>query len=488
MKININSILTNTIKEKGYTKLTPIQEQCIPLMLSGEDIMAQAETGTGKTAAFALPILDKANCKLNKTQALILTPTRELALQVAEAFNGYGKNLKLGATAIYGGQSYTIQKKAIQKRPQIIVATPGRLVDMIKQKNIDLSQVQYLILDEADEMLKMGFLDDVSWIIEQLPENKQVALFSATLPLKVKKMAKKYLRDPKIITIEPKTLESEQISQQLVQINKNNKLDCLYRILAQFENHGTIIFVKTKQESMEIADKLALKGHTVSAINGDINQAAREKTIERLKQARINILVATDVAARGIDVERVEHVINYDMPFDVDSYVHRIGRTGRGGRTGLATSFAANKDRSLLRDIEKKFGPLKVIQPPSSEELNRQQLISLQDKIINVANKSKKLTEFKVWSEDFIAKNDSISTEEKLAALAYLFLQNSFFDEKAIIEANNKSQARTQRYKSKSERKPKNAKPSKQSKSFKFKTKERGNSKNNYRKKTVSGS
>lgn len=426
----LNKELMSTIKNMGYTEFTPVQEKGIPIILAGKDLMAQAQTGTGKTAAFALPILDMINPKSNKTQALILTPTRELAIQVAQAFDDYGRALKIGATAIYGGQSYTIQKKSIQKRPQIIVATPGRLVDMLKQKNLDLSNVGHLILDEADEMLKMGFLDDVSWIIEQLSEKKQVALFSATLPAKIKKMAKKYLQEPETIVIAPEKSESAQISQQLVQVNRNNKLDYLHRILAQHGKQGTIIFVKTKQESMEIADKLAHKGHAVSPINGDMNQAAREKTIERLKQSRIDILVATDVAARGIDVERVEHVINYDMPFDVDSYVHRIGRTGRGGRTGLATLFAASKDRNLLRDIERKFGELKQIEPPSAAELNRMQLDKMQEKVVNVAQKSKKLSEFKLWAEDFIAKDETCSTEEKLAAIAYLFLQDSFFEEK----------------------------------------------------------
>lgn len=421
----------------GYKNPTPVQAAVIPILKAGKDVVAQAETGTGKTAAFAMPILENVDPKSKTVKALILAPTRELALQVTEAFNKYGKNFNLTATAIYGGQSYTVQKQALKRNQTIVVATPGRLVDMLKQNQLKLDNVEHLILDEADEMLKMGFLDDVSWVIEQIPKNKQMALFSATMPKKVQDMAKKYLRKPEYVLIKPENNESAQITQQLLQVSRHEKLETLTRLLAKQGKCGTIIFVKTKLESMELAEKLCARGHSAAPINGDMNQAARENAIARLKKGSLDILVATDVAARGIDVERIEHVINYDMPFDVDSYVHRIGRTGRGGRTGLTTMFANPKEKFLLRNIEKRFGQLNVIESPTVTELNNQLLNKLQQDVLNIAQKSKKLGDFQAWAQELIAE-ETCSTEEKLAALAYYVLQDRIFEERpAKSESKN---------------------------------------------------
>lgn len=399
-------------------------------MVEGNDLVVQAKTGTGKTAAFALPTIDKLNQKVKKTQALILAPTRELALQVAEAINKYGSNLSVTATAIYGGQSYSIQEQSLRKNPFVIVATPGRLVDMLKSRKICLKNLTTLILDEADEMLKMGFIDDVEWILEQTPKKKQVGLFSATMPKKVRDLAKKYMQDPINITIKPKDDEVAQIKQKIVNVKAREKLDILLRLLAQDKKLVSIIFVKTKTESMELSEKLYARGHAAAPINGDMNQSARERAITKLKTGKLDILIATDVAARGIDVDRIEQVINYDMPHDLDSYTHRIGRTGRGGRSGTAILFSTAKDKRLLKSIEAKFGALEEVVAPTHEELNKIQLQQLGQNAVNVVSKSKKLGSFINWSKSLLEESNDVKPHEIIAALGYLMLQDKLFEDR----------------------------------------------------------
>lgn len=456
LKKQVQQTLTNL----GYKIPTPVQKEVIPLFLEGSDLIVQAQTGTGKTAAFALPIIEKIDINSKKPEALVLAPTRELAIQVTEAFNEYSDKMPINATAIYGGQSYTIQKQALKKNPKIIVATPGRLVDMLKQKNLKLDAIKFLILDESDEMLKMGFLEEVRWIIEQLPENKQTGLFSATLPKKVLDIANSYLSKPKKIIIKPKVEEAAQIKQELIILKQVSKLDVLYRLLAKSGKVGTIIFVKTKQESMELAEKLTKKSYSASPINGDMNQAARERAIEKLKSGKFDILVATDVAARGIDVDRIEHVINYDMPFDVDSYVHRIGRTGRGGRTGLATLFVTPREKGLLRDIERRFGQLEEVEPPTRSELNKKQLDNLSDSINRVIDKSKRLDAFYDWAEEIIEQGN-LSNKQIIAALGYLSLQDSFFDDTKDSNHKPEKPKPSKSYSKKPKYSKKNTKPRK---------------------------
>lgn len=447
-----NPKLQARLEQLGYTEPTPVQELAIPLLVDGKDVVVQAQTGTGKTAAFALPIINAIEPKSKNTQALVLAPTRELAIQVSEKFAEYGLLMKVSATAIYGGQSYTVQEKALRKNASIIVATPGRLVDMLKSRKINLSKVRTVILDEADEMLKMGFLDDVEWILEQMPESRQTGLFSATMPKKVRDMAKKYLNKPEHITIKPNTEEVAKINQKLVSIKQREKLDVLTRLLSAQGRIGIIIFVRTKNESMELAEKLQKRGHEAAPINGDMNQAARERAIDKLKTGKLDILVATDVAARGIDVDRIECVINYDIPFDLDSYVHRIGRTGRGGRTGNAILFATPRERGLLRDIERKYGNLEEIIPPSHDDLNKLQLEKLGQNAINVVKKSKRLQAFTDWSNELLEGSD-VAAHEIIAALGYLALQDVLFDkpkpEKPVEKAKRPDKGR---FKGKSDR------------------------------------
>jgi ATP-dependent RNA helicase DeaD len=346
--------ILQAIREIGYETPSPIQAASIPYLLSGHDLLGQAQTGTGKTAAFALPILHHIDLDRRVPQALVLTPTRELALQVAEAFQSYARHLAdFHILPIYGGQSMDAQLRQLRRGVHVIVGTPGRVMDHLRRQSLNLESLKTLVLDEADEMLKMGFIEDVEWILEHTPPQRQIALFSATLPEPIRKVAKRHLREPKEAKIEAKTATVEAISQRYWLVSGVHKLDALTRMLEVEDFDAMIIFVRTKVATEELAEKLEARGYSAAALNGDMSQALREKAVERLKKKSLDILVATDVAARGLDVERISHVVNYDIPYDTEAYIHRIGRTGRAGRKGQAILFVAPREKRMLSAIEK---------------------------------------------------------------------------------------------------------------------------------------
>lgn len=374
--LNLPEPILQALEKVGYEKPSPIQAESIPLILEGHDLLGQAQTGTGKTAAFALPMLANIDPEQRKPQLLVLAPTRELAIQVAEAFQVYASfSQKIKVLPVYGGQSYDNQIRQLKRGVQVIVGTPGRIIDHIKRKTLDLSELKFLVLDEADEMLRMGFIDDVELILSHAPEERQTALFSATMPGPIKKITQRYLKDPKHVKIASKVSTASTIRQRYCQIAPHHKLEALTRIMEVEVFDGMIIFVRTKTATVELADKLSARGYDVEPLNGDIPQAARERTVEKLKQGKIDILVATDVVARGLDVERVSHVINYDIPYDSESYVHRIGRTGRAGRQGDAILFISHREKRLLFSIEKTTKqPIEAMPIPSISEINETRL------------------------------------------------------------------------------------------------------------------
>jgi ATP-dependent RNA helicase DeaD len=370
-QLELPAPLQQALVDVGYETPSPIQARIIPHMLTGVDVLGQAQTGTGKTAAFALPILAKLDLKQKLPQVLVLAPTRELAIQVAEAFQKYARHMPgFHVLPIYGGSDYSGQFRQLQRGVHVVVGTPGRVMDHMRRKSLDLSGLQSLVLDEADEMLRMGFIDDVQWILEQTPQERQIALFSATMPDVIRRIAKRHLRNPVEIAIEIKAVTTALIRQRVWMMAGMQKIDALTRILEVEDFDGMLIFVRTRLLTTELADKLAARGYSVAALNGDIPQKQREQTVEKLKNGKLDIVVATDVAARGLDVQRISHVINYDIPSDVEAYIHRIGRTGRAGRTGDAILFAASRERRLLGAIEKATG--KVIEQmalPTAEEV-----------------------------------------------------------------------------------------------------------------------
>ena len=349
--------ILKAVADSGYETPSPIQAESIPPLLAGHDVIGMAQTGTGKTAAFALPLLSRLDPTLRTPQILVLTPTRELAIQVAEAMQSYARHLpNFHVLPIYGGQAMQIQLRQLRRGAQVIVGTPGRIQDHLRRKSLELDQLRAVVLDEADEMLRMGFIDDVEQILEHTPTDRQVALFSATMPAPIRKIAGKHLRQPVEIRIQTKTATVKATRQRYWLVEGTHKLDALTRILEVEETDALIIFVRTKNATTELAEKLGARGFEATALNGDLNQAQREKTVERLKRGELDIVVATDVAARGLDVARVSHVINYDIPYDPESYVHRIGRTGRAGRTGDAILFVAHREKRMLRTIERATG------------------------------------------------------------------------------------------------------------------------------------
>lgn len=384
--LSLPSTLLSTLNALGYETPTPVQLQAIPAMMSGRDVLVQAQTGTGKTAAFALPILSKIDVALKKTQALIIAPTRELAIQVAEAFQSYAKNMKgFHAVSIYGGQDYAVQLRALKRGPQVIVGTPGRLMDHMRRNTLHVDALKTLVLDEADEMLKMGFIEDIQWILEQIHHEHQTGLFSATIPETIQGIAKRHLNDPERIKIQAKTNAVETIEQCYTVVAKNQKMALLTRFLETEHIEAAIIFARTKNESTEIAEKLQTRGYAAAAINGDMNQSSRQKAIERIKEGDLDILVATDVAARGIDVERITHVFNFDIPYDTDTYIHRIGRTGRAGRKGKSWVFVTPRERFLLKDIERAVAkPIQEVSPPSLASLRERRREKRVNDIISV--------------------------------------------------------------------------------------------------------
>ena len=375
--------LLKALKNVGYETPTPIQAQVIPHILNGQDVVGQAQTGTGKTAAFALPLLSNINLKKTAPQVLVLTPTRELAIQVAEAFQKYAHFIKnFHILPIYGGQDFGIQFKRLKRGVHVVVGTPGRVMDHMRRKTLNLDSIDCVVLDEADEMLRMGFIDDVEWILDQTPEKRQVTLFSATMPKQIRSIAQKYLKDPQEITIKTHTTTVETTRQRYWMVSGLHKLDALTRILEAETFDGIIIFVRTRNATVELAEKLLARGYAAAPINGDIAQSQRERTIEHLKNGTLNILVATDVAARGLDVDRISHVINYDIPYDTEAYIHRIGRTGRAGRTGKAILFVAPREKRMLSSIERATNQkIELMQMPSAEMINDQRIIRFKQRI-----------------------------------------------------------------------------------------------------------
>ncbi|GHE35070.1 DEAD/DEAH box helicase [Vulcaniibacterium thermophilum] len=369
--------------EVGYETPSPIQAAALPPLLEGRDVLGQAQTGTGKTAAFALPILARLDPAQREPQALVLAPTRELALQVAEAFQRYAHHLPdFHVLPIYGGQGYRPQLLALKRGVQVVVGTPGRVIDHLERGSLDLSRLRTLVLDEADEMLRMGFIDDVEAVLKRTPETRQVALFSATMPPPIRRIAQTYLREPVEIAIKAKTTTAANIRQRYWPVSGVHKLDALTRIIEAEPFDAMIVFVRTKIATEELAEKLAARGIAAAALNGDVPQAQREKTVGQLREGRIDVLVATDVAARGLDVERITHVVNYDIPYDTESYVHRIGRTGRAGRAGEAILFVSPRERGMLRAIERATRqPIEPMTLPSVETVNDQRIARFLDRI-----------------------------------------------------------------------------------------------------------
>ncbi len=413
-------LILQSIEDVGYEAPSPIQAESIPVLLDGRDLLGQAQTGTGKTAAFALPLLSRLDLSVRQPQLLVLTPTRELAIQVAEAIQTYARHLRgFHILPIYGGQSMSIQLRQLQRGVHVVVGTPGRVMDHLRRNTLRLDSLKSVVLDEADEMLRMGFIEDVEWILEQTPRQRQVALFSATMPPAIARVAKRHLRDPVEVKIKTRTSTVETINQRFWQVSGLHKLDALTRILEAEPFEAGIIFVRTKSATTELAEKLEARGYASAALNGDMNQQAREKTVERLKKGALDLVVATDVAARGLDVERISHVINYDIPNDTESYVHRIGRTGRAGRKGEAILFVAPREKRMLHAIER--ATRQVITPmqlPSREQITGRRVDRFKG-LISETLETQDLGFFEALIDGFQSEHN-VGMSEIAAALAYL--------------------------------------------------------------------
>lgn len=462
--LGIDERVLRAITDVGYESPSPIQAATIPPMIAGSDVVGLAQTGTGKTAAFAIPILMGLELAGKAPKALVLAPTRELAIQVAEAFGRYATHIPgLNVLPIYGGQNYAVQLSGLRRGAHVVVGTPGRVIDHLERGTLDLTQLQYLVLDEADEMLKMGFQDDVERILRDTPDTKQVALFSATMPPVIRKIAKQYLHDPVEITVKTKTSTNTNITQRWVSVSYQRKLDALTRILEVETFEAMIIFVRTKQATEELAEKLRARGYSAAAINGDIAQAQRERTIGQLKNGQLDILVATDVAARGLDVDRISHVVNYDIPHDTESYVHRIGRTGRAGRSGDALLFVAPRERRLLDAIERATRqPLTEMQLPSVDDVNAQRVSKFAD-LITENLSSSNLPLFRKLIEDY-EREHNIPLVDIAAALAIgSYDGNNFFmepdPEPVVRERRERSESRFAGDRERGERRPREGGP-----------------------------
>ena len=420
-QLDLQAPILAALAEIGYETPSPIQAACIPHLLAGHDILGEAQTGTGKTAAFALPALDQVDIHQRNPQVLVLTPTRELAIQVAEAFQRYASKMPgFHVLPIYGGQSMVVQLRQLQRGAHVVVGTPGRVMDHLERKSLNLDGLTTLILDEADEMLRMGFIDDVEWILEHTPTARQTALFSATMPDAIRRVAHRYLRDPKEVKIKAATATVSTIRQRFLQIAGPHKLDALTRILeVEDDFDAAIVFVRTKTATVELAEKLEARGYAAACLNGDMTQQLRERVIEQLKNETLDIVVATDVAARGIDVPRVSHVINYDIPYDTEAYVHRIGRTGRAGRSGNAILFVAPRENHLLRQIERATKqPIELLKLPSREAVADKRVAAFRQQVSEVIE-SQDLSFFL----DVVAgieERFDVDVHEVAAALAYL--------------------------------------------------------------------
>jgi ATP-dependent RNA helicase DeaD len=416
----LSTPVLSAITRIGYEQPSPIQAAAIPHLLAGKDILGTAQTGTGKTAAFALPALSNIDLKVEAPQVLVLAPTRELAIQVAEAFQNYASDMRgFHVLPIYGGSSMSGQLRQLQRGVHVVVGTPGRVMDHLRRGTLKLDKLKTVVLDEADEMLRMGFIDDVTWILDHTPPERQVALFSATMPAVIRKVANTYLNNPEEIKIEAKTATVDSVTQRYWKAVGTTKLDAMTRILEAEDFDGVIVFVRTKTLTVELAEKLEARGHRASPINGDMSQQLRERTIEHLKSSKIDIVVATDVAARGIDVARVSHVINYDIPYDTEAYVHRIGRTGRAGRAGNAILFVAPRERNMLRSIEK--ATRQAITPmdlPSREQVKERRIDQFKANI----DKALEQSDLSIYSDliEAFVKEREIAPEQVAAALCFM--------------------------------------------------------------------
>ena len=383
--------LIKTLSDKGYEEPTPIQKAAIPELMLGRDLVGQAQTGTGKTAAFALPIIEKLKKLGGPPQVLVLTPTRELAIQVADSFRSYAiDQAGLKILSVYGGSDFRSQINALKRGISIVVGTPGRVMDHLRQGTIDKSELECLVLDEADEMLRMGFIDDVEWILEQLPNQRQMVLFSATMPSEIRRISKQYLNNPAEITIKATTQKTSLIRQRHIIVQNSYKINALKRVLEAISEEGVIIFTRTKAITITVAERLEAYGHNVAILNGDVPQSQRERTVDRLRKGSVDILVATDVAARGLDVDRIGLVINFDMPFDKEAYIHRIGRTGRAGRSGEAILFASPRERSFIQNLERAVGqPIERMNIPSNEIINQTRINKLENNLIKASSQGR---------------------------------------------------------------------------------------------------
>ena len=417
--LGLDANVLKALKDVGYETPSAIQAATIPVLLQGRDVVGLAQTGTGKTAAFALPVLSQMETGHKNPQALVLAPTRELALQVCEAFEKYAAHIKgVSVLPVYGGQGYGQQLSALRRGVDVIVGTPGRIMDHLDKGTLDLSELKFLVLDEADEMLKMGFAEDVETILADTPSTKQVALFSATMPAQIRRISAQYLNDPEEITVKTKTTTSANITQRYLVVSYQQKIDALTRILEVENFEGMIVFTRTKNETETVAEKLRARGYTAAAINGDIAQVQRERTVNQLKSGKLDILVATDVAARGLDVERISHVVNYDLPIDTESYVHRIGRTGRAGRTGDAISFVTPRERRMLTAIEKATRqPLTEMSLPSVDDVNATRLTRFDDAITTALEDTAAIATFRDVVAHYVAHHD-VPEADVAAALA----------------------------------------------------------------------
>jgi len=426
-ELALNKSLLTALDEVGYETPSAIQAATIPLLLDRRDIIGQAQTGTGKTAAFALPLISNIDLKQKEPSVLVLAPTRELAIQVAEAFQKYAKHMKgFHVLPVYGGQDFRGQISALKRGVHVIVGTPGRVMDHMRRGTLKLDNLKALVLDEADEMLRMGFIDDVEWVLEQTPSTRQIALFSATMPQQIRRIATKYLTDPEEVTIKQKTATASTIRQRFWPVSGVHKLDALTRILEAEEFDAMIIFVRTKNSTVELADKLEARGYAAAAINGDIQQNQRERSVQNLKNGKLDILVATDVAARGLDVPRISHVVNYDIPHDTESYIHRIGRTGRAGREGDAILFVAPREKRLLSAIERATKkPIEMMELPSTEIINVQRIEKFKQRITDTLE-SQKLDMFYKMIEEYEQEHETPALNIA-AALAHLLQGQSPF-------------------------------------------------------------
>lgn len=418
-ELGITGPVLKAVRDLGYETPSPIQSATIPLLLQGRDVLGTAQTGTGKTAAFALPVLENLDLAQKTPQVLVLAPTRELALQVCEAFEAYSARMKdVRVLPVYGGQAYGVQLSALRRGVHIVVGTPGRIMDHQAKGTLDLSELKYLVLDEADEMLKMGFAEDVEQILAQTPEDKQVALFSATMPATIRRLAQQYLRDPEEVAIKGKTTTNQNITQRYLVVSYAQKVDALTRILEVENFDGMIVFVRTKNETETLAEKLRARGYSAAAINGDVPQVQRERSVNQLKDGKLDILVATDVAARGLDVERISHVVNFDIPTDTESYVHRIGRTGRAGRKGDAISFITPRERYLLKHIEKATRQQpEQMQLPTTEDVNTTRLNRFDDAITAALEEAGRIEAFRDIIAHYVRHHD-VPEADVAAALA----------------------------------------------------------------------